>query len=139
MHMRNSINIALALIRILGTVMIVLGLLFWTGNALALIPVHMLIGIMVVLLLWALAGLAARAGVPAQLVSLAFAWGIVVPALGVTQNQLLLGPAHWIIQVLHLLVGLVALALAHALAYQSLARVGFAQPRTMPQPAHGAD
>jgi hypothetical protein len=137
--MRNSINIALTLVRILGTVMIVLGLLFWTGNALELIPVHMLIGIAVVLLLWALAGLAARAGVPAQLVGLAFAWGLVVPALGMAQDQILLGPAHWIIRLLHLLVGLVALGLAHALAYQALARVGPAQPRTMPQPAHGGD
>jgi hypothetical protein len=53
--MRNSINIALALVRILGTVMIVLGLLFATGNALELIPVHMMVGIVVVLLSWALA------------------------------------------------------------------------------------
>jgi hypothetical protein len=136
--MRNSINIALVLVRILGTVMLVLGLLFWTGNALELIPAHMLVGIAVVLLLWALAGLAARAGASTWLVALAFAWGIVVPAFGVTQDQILQGPAHWIIQLLHLLVGLVALALAHALAYRALARVGAAQTRRIPEPAHGA-
>jgi hypothetical protein len=134
--MRNSINIALALVRILGTLMIVLGLLFWTGNALALIPVHILIGIVVVLLLWTLAGLAARAGVQVQLVVLGLGWGIVVPVLGVTQDQILLGPAHWIIRSLHLLVGLGALALAHALAYQALARAGAPQQRPMPQAVH---
>jgi hypothetical protein len=130
--MRNSVNIALGLVRILGTVMIVLGLLFWTGNALELIPVHMLVEVAAVLFLWALAGLAARAGVGAQLVGLALARGLVVPALGLAQDQILLGPAHWIIQLLHLLVGLAALALAHALAYKALSRVGGAQPRTMP-------
>jgi len=35
--------------------MIVLGVLFWTGNALNLIGLHMLLGITLVLLLWALA------------------------------------------------------------------------------------
>jgi hypothetical protein len=73
--------------------MIVLGLLFWTGGALERNPAHMLIGVLVVLLSWALADLAARAGVRGQLVSLAFAWCIVVPALSVTKDQILLGPA----------------------------------------------
>ena len=36
--------------------------------------------------------------------------------LGLTQSQLLPGDAHWVVQVLHLLVGLVAMGLAQDLA-----------------------
>jgi hypothetical protein len=64
-------------------------------------------------------------------------WGLVVPALGVTQDQLLLGPAHWIIQVLHLRVGLAALALANVLGVRALARLGAPQPKPIAQPARG--
>ncbi len=37
-------------------------------------------------------------------------------ALGMTQDRLLVGDAHWVIQVLHLLVGLGGMGLAGALA-----------------------
>lgn len=105
-----------------GLVLIALGLLFWTGNADPLIPVHMLLGIALVLALWVLAVLAAVAGVNFGLVALAFVWGLVVPALGLTQERLLPGGAHWLIQVLHLLVGIIAIALAQILAMRIIAR-----------------
>ena len=97
-------------------VMIVLGLLFWTGNALNFIGLHMLLGIVLVLLLWALAIMAMRSGVSLGLVVLGIAWGVVVVALGMTQNRLLPGDAHWVIKVLHLLVGMAALGIAERLA-----------------------
>jgi hypothetical protein len=82
----------------------------------------MLLGLVLVLALWVLAGLAARAGVPLGLVALAVAWGLIVPALGLTQDQLLPGSAHWVIQVLHLLVGLGAIGQAEGLAARIRAR-----------------
>ena len=42
-------TIAQVLIRICGPIALVLGVLFWTGNALTLLPVHMLAGIVLVL------------------------------------------------------------------------------------------
>lgn len=105
-----------------GLVLIALGLLFWTGNADPLIPVHMLLGIALVLALWVLAVLAAVAGVNFGLVALAFVWGLIVAALGLTQTRLLPGDAHWLIQVLHLLVGITAIALAQILAMRIIAR-----------------
>lgn len=107
-----------------GVILIILGLLFWTGNAGALVPVHMLLGIALVLALWLLAGLAAIAGVNLGLVALAFVWGIIVPILGLTQERLLPNGAHWIIQVLHLLVGITAIALAQVLALRITSRRG---------------
>ncbi len=105
-----------------GLILIILGLLFWTGNADALIPVHMLLGIALVLALWALAALAAFTGVSKGLVTLAALWGVVVPILGLTQERLLPGDLHWLIQTLHLLVGVTAIALAQALAMRIVRR-----------------
>jgi hypothetical protein len=103
-------------IRLIGVIMIVLGLLFWTGNALNLIGLHMLLGITLVLLLWALAIMAARSGIGLGFVALGIVWGLIVVALGMTQNRLLPGDLHWVIKVLHLLVGIAALGLAERLA-----------------------
>src|SRR5438874_11471264 len=109
------------LVRIIGATMLLLGLSFWTGNAFALIPLHMLLGLLFVLLLWSLAALGLRAGVPIGLAIVAFAWGLVVPVLGLTQAGLLPGPFHWVMQVLHLLVGLGAIGLAETLARRARA------------------
>ena len=99
-----------------GVIMIALGLLFWTGNADRLIPVHMLLGITLVLALWVLASLGAVARVGLQLVVLALVWGAITPVLGLTQTRLLPGSGHWLIQVAHLLVGLGVIGLGETLA-----------------------
>ncbi len=103
-----------------GLVLITLGLLFWTGNADALRPVHIALGIALVLALWILAALAAISGVRPALVALAALWGVVVPILGLTQERLVPGDLHWLIQVLHLLVGVIAIALAQTLAMRTI-------------------
>jgi len=54
--------------------------------------------------------------VGAGLVALAVLWGIIVLALGMTQTRLMPGSAHWVIRVLHLLVGLFAIRLGEVLA-----------------------
>src|SRR6266576_2019605 len=85
-------------------------------NALGLIPVHKQIGYLFVLALWAEAAFAApTAGAPG-FVALVFLWGLVVAFLGMTQDRLLIGSAHWIIKLLHLLVALAAMGLAERLA-----------------------
>jgi len=104
------------LVRATFVVQLVLGVLFWTGNALDLVPLHQTIGFLLVFGLWAQAALAARAGVQPALVALAAVWGLVVPVLGLTQTRLLVGSAHWLIEVLHLLVGVAAVGMAEGLA-----------------------
>jgi hypothetical protein len=113
--MRITTTIVQSLIRAAGIIQLALGALFWTYNALNLIPMHMLVGLVLVLSLWVLAGIAARSGVNLAVVGVAFVWGAVVPLLGIAQTQILPGSAHWVVQVLHLLVGLTALALAEVL------------------------
>ncbi|HEX8997139.1 MAG TPA: hypothetical protein VF812_14015 [Ktedonobacterales bacterium] len=129
--MKTLVNILDIFVRVDAAALILLGILFWTGNADALIPVHMTLGIALVLVLWALAVVAAIAGANLGLVALAFVWGLVTPALGLTQTRLLPDQGHWIIQVAHLLVGLTAIALAQLLARTARRRMAGAAPRAM--------
>lgn len=89
-----------------------LGLLFWTGRATQLIPLHRLNGFVLVIAVWALALIAARAGVDLRLVAPAVLWGLVAPVLGLTQERILPGSLHWTVQILHLLVGFGLIGLA---------------------------
>ena len=114
--METAVKAARITVRITGSLQIILGVLFWVGLLKALVPVHILSGVILVLGLWVLSILAARAGVKPGLVGLAIAWGLVAILLGLTQKMLLVGPAHWVIQVLHLLVGVGAIGMAESLA-----------------------
>jgi len=104
-------------------ILLVLGVSFWTGHGLQLVPLHMALGLLLVLGLWALAALAALRGAPLGPVIGAVVLGLAVIALGMTQTQLLPGSAHWIIQVLHLLLGMGAMGLGERLGKQAAAPV----------------
>ncbi|HTY50644.1 MAG TPA: hypothetical protein VMB48_13230 [Steroidobacteraceae bacterium] len=113
--MKIAAVIAHVLITLSGTALVVLGILFWTGRALSLLPLHMLLGVILVVSLWLAAGLALRAGVSKGLILVAVIWSLIMPALGVAQMQLLPGRLHWTVQLLHLLIGVTAMGLGHAL------------------------
>ena len=114
--MKTAATVAQMLVRVTGVINIVLGVLLWTHHALRLLPVHMQVGYVLVLSLWVLALLAARAGVNPAFVGVAIVWGFLVPVLGAMQARLAVGNAHWAIQLLHLLVGMGAIGLAEGLA-----------------------
>jgi hypothetical protein len=116
--MKVATTVLQTLVRLSGLILIVLGGLFWTGHAISLIPLHMLIGLILVLALWGLAAVAATVRVPLGLVLAAVAWGLLVPIVGLTQDGILPGNAHWVIQVAHLLIGLTAIAFGERLAAQ---------------------
>jgi hypothetical protein len=121
--MRSAVTNLQRAIQAVGVVQLALGVLFWTGNARGLVDLHELLGVLLVLGLWTMAALAHRAGVPAGLVALAAVWGLVVPIIGFTQRALLPGAAHWVIQVIHLLLGIGLIALAESLATRARARL----------------
>lgn len=134
--MQTAATIARRVVGLTGVTQVALGLLFWTHRALTLVPVHMAVGLLFVLAVWTLAGLAARAGVRLALVLLTVAWGILVLALGITQGRLLAGSAHWVVEVLHLLVGFAAMALAARLTAQiRRQRRDRVEPEASPGPA----
>lgn len=109
-------TVVLMVVRVLGVVQLVLGVLFWSGNAGDFVQLHMFSGILLVVGLWVMAGLTAGARVGAGVALAAVVWGLLVVALGMTQTRILPGSLHWVIQMLHLLFGLGALAQAENLA-----------------------
>lgn len=114
--MKSTTLIARSLLSLFGIALVVLGILFWTGHALSLLPLHMLLGGLFVLCMWALAVVGFLVPGSRGFALLVLVWSFIVPALGVTQLSLLPGPGHWLIQVLHLLVGIIAMGLGHSLA-----------------------
>jgi hypothetical protein len=121
--MRSTITALQMGVRVVWVVQLALGVVFWTGNALGLVDLHQLLGILLVLALWTQAVLTARAGVEPRLVAVAAVWGLIVPIVGLTQTSLLTGSLHWLIQVIHLLLGLGLLGLADTLATRAKARL----------------
>ena len=84
-------------VRIAGLVQIVLGGLLWTSNQLQLIPLHMLVGTLLVFGLWVQAGLGAAARVETRWVAIAAVWGVLTIGLGMNQAQILPGEGHWVV------------------------------------------
>jgi hypothetical protein len=104
------------LIRVCGGGALALGLAFWLGYAKSLIQLHMAFGIALVVFLWALAGLAWMNTARTGLVLFAAAWGLFSGVLGVRQSQILPGSFHWVVEVAHLAVGVMAIAVGGQLA-----------------------
>ena len=121
--MRATAAISLWIVRAAGTLQLVLGALFWTGHAYALLPVHIISGAVIVLTLWTVALLAIIVQTRRGLASFGLVWGLALPAFGMQQATILVGPMHWIVRVLHLLMGLIAMALAGTLGQAILAAV----------------
>jgi len=109
------------IIGVTGGLQVLLGAVFWTGHALTLVPLHMVLGFVFVLALLALAVRSALAGAGWRISGLAAACAVVVLVFGMTQARILPGPYHWVIRVLHLLVGIAAMGFAGRLT-QALGR-----------------
>ena len=107
--MRVATKVALLTMFASGASLLVLGVVIWTGHDEQLNGVHIVIGIVFVLSLCAIAAIAARSGVPGRTVTLAAAWAGLVVLLGLTQEVLVEGDAHWAIQVLHVAVSMGAI------------------------------
>jgi hypothetical protein len=122
--MKTATTVLQIIVRITGLIQIVLGLFIWNGTNDTLI----FTGSVLVLALWALAAIAARARVSIGLVVLAVVWGLILPILGLTQAGLVPGSAHWVIQIVHLLLGLGAIGQAESLALR-IKRAGTLAPQ----------
>jgi hypothetical protein len=112
-----AVRIASMALRVCFVINLILGILFWVNSARALVPIHMLIGILFVALVWflGLAQAATRDGSLGLMVG-TFAIGLLLAIIGLFQQGWLTGSAHWIIQVLHLLVAAAAAGIGEAAA-----------------------
>ena len=102
-------------LRIAGLGALVLGLLIWTLK-LDIITYHMLFGLLVTLALLVISFLALLTRELRVLGVIGIVYAFVLPVLGVNQDTLLIGNLHWLIQTIHTLVGIGALAYAGILS-----------------------
>ena len=114
----KTASILVMVTRVIGPILLLLGGLFWTGTAYQLLPLHIGLGVLLVLILWTMAALAARAGAKRGMVAFAIAWGALMPWFGMAQANHFPGQYHWAIRVLHLAVGVVAMGLVDGLGKQ---------------------
>ena len=105
-------RILFLLLQILVTIQLVVGIALWTGHWYSFVGMHMAVGVTFVLTLWAIGIMALVQRRRTGVALLAMVWGLIVVALGMTQQRLLPGDLHWIIRVLHLVVGLAAMPIA---------------------------
>lgn len=105
------------LMRLMAAVQIVLGIGFWTGHWWSAVQVHTTNGIAYVVALWLLALIALFQRRAVGLALFAILWGFALAMLGFTQYRILAGSSfHWVVRVVHLLVGLATLGIAEQLA-----------------------
>ncbi len=109
---------------------LVLGLLFWITD-MSLISLHMLFGLIGVLSLLVL-GMVAVFTRGLRLLGVgSMVYALIVLASGPTQDMILVGNLHWLIQTAHLLVGIGAMAVALVIdkRYRHLKLASFEEKR----------
>jgi hypothetical protein len=119
-----------------GLCALVLGLFIWIARA-DLTDIHMLFGLLVTLGLLAMSIIALTARGLRIWGIVGIVYALIVPIFGVSQVDVLAGNLHWLIQTLHLLVGIGAMALTGFLGarYMTLKR-GEASPTAESQALH---
>lgn len=103
------------LARIVGIIVLILGIILWTGS-LGLLKIHILTGFImsVTMLFIGLVGFFSR--VKPALPIIAIVWAALLPYVGFAQFNFLPGAGHIVIQVIHLVIGICAIGIAEALA-----------------------
>jgi hypothetical protein len=123
----NVSRALLMFMRIAMLLQIVVGIALWTGHLYSFIDVHRTIGVLFVLSLCIVALIAMVQRRSVGLATFAIAWGVLVAGLGFTQQGILIGDWHWVIRVLHLVIGMASMPIAERLAPGPV--------RAAPQPA----
>ena len=95
--------------------------------------IHMLFGLLVALALLILAVMAVFTSGLRRLGAIGIVYALIVPIFGVTQQMILVGDLHWLIEAAHLLVGFGAVAFIGTISARFTRRK---QPARANQPAH---
>jgi hypothetical protein len=111
------IRIAAAVLTLAGSLALISGLLFWTGTALNLMTLHMLLGFLAVGALWVIGLAQAFAdGGSWMIAGCALIVGAGMIVIGMMQSSLMVGEFHWVIQLIHLVLGLLTIGIGHMAA-----------------------
>ena len=109
-----TIRMTSVVLSLAGLLALILGLLFWFGIALNFISMHMLLGLLTVGALWVIGvgQLFSKTG-SWIIAALALVVGAVTAVLGMMQSAFMVGEFHWVIQVVHLALGVLTIGLGH--------------------------
>lgn len=114
------IRITSIVLSLAGLLALISGLVFWAGFAIHLISMHMLLGLVAVAALWVIAIAQAFARGGGWLIAGgSFLLGALTILVGLYQTSIMLGAHHWVIQVIHLLLGVSMIGLGHMAAARS--------------------
>jgi hypothetical protein len=95
--------------------------------------IHMLFGLIVAFALLILAVMAVFTSGLRRLGAIGIVYALIVPIFGVTQQMILVGNLHWLIEAAHLLVGFGAIGFIGTISARFMRRK---QPTGANQPAH---
>src|SRR5579884_3819616 len=117
--MRLAAIVVQNLIRLIGVCLLILGFMFWARSGYQYVPIHVGLGIALVVLLWVLSVLGFVARVKPGLVLAGLLWGLLVLWLGMAMRSGRLttvfpGHSYEAARVLHFLVGLGAIGVAES-------------------------
>ena len=114
--MRAVLTVSHWIVRITGVLQLLSGLLLWVGDVPpSVVPWHTLDGVILVIALLVLSAVSTRLGAPTGMAIGAAVVALVVLVLGLIQTTLIPGGTHWIIQVVHALIGVAAVGLGEGL------------------------
>jgi hypothetical protein len=105
-------RIASMALRLFFLINLVLGLYFWISGNTALVDLHMLIGILFVISLWVYSAIVGLQAGSVGFVAGCFVLGLLIVIVGLTQKSILDGSDHWLVQILHLVLAIIAIGFA---------------------------
>jgi hypothetical protein len=112
----------LMFMRLAILVQLIVGIALWTGHLTSLVDLHRTIGVLFVVALWVIAIIALVQRRSPGLAVFGILWGLAVAGVGFMQQGMLVGDMHWIIRVLHLVIGVAAMPIAEKLVAAGVAR-----------------
>src|SRR5947209_1191989 len=108
------IRIAAVVLSFAGLLALILGLLFWINSALNLIQMHILLGLLAVGALWVIGiGQAFSQGGSRLIAGCALVVGAAMIVLCLTQSSIMVVAFHWVIHVIHVVLGLLDIGMGH--------------------------
>lgn len=114
--MHSALKLLDRAIHVLGALQLLLGIAVWSGAAVPWRGMHIATGLLFAATFVAVGAVAARRDRRALPLVAALAWIAIVVAYAFAHARLLPGDAHWVAQLLHVVIGLGTIGIAERLA-----------------------
>lgn len=120
--MHSALSVLHHVIRALGVLQLLLGIAIWTGAAVPWRGVHIMTGLLFAATFVAIGAVTARLAGRVLPLAAALGWIAIVVAYAFAHARLLPGDAHWVAQLVHVVIGLATIGIAEKVAAPVRAR-----------------